>query len=68
MIDYFITEDGTIAKGTYIGNHPNDFIEVKGNGHNRIKNLNLIKESPEIQKEVYELFLEEISNLEKEIE
>ena len=68
MTDYFITEDGTIARGTYIGNHPDDFIELKVNGHKRIKNLDIIKESPDIQKEVYELFLAEIESLEKDIE
>lgn len=68
MIDYFITEDGTISKGTYIGNHPDNFIELKANGHKRIKNLKIIKECPDIQKEIYELFLQEVKSLESQIE
>lgn len=68
MIDYFITEDGTISKGTYIGNHTYDFVELRDVSHNRIKHLNLIKNSPYIQKEVYKLFLDEIKKLETQIE
>lgn len=62
MIDYLITEDGTIVKGQYLGTHPEDFVKLDRS------ELNLIKDSSDIRQEVHELVKEKITELEKQIE
>jgi len=64
-IDYLITEDGQVVKGQYLGRHARDF---RKDTTLRRENLKVIKECPSIQKEIYELFQEEIKKLEKQIE
>jgi len=61
MIDYLITEDGTIVKGHYLGKHAEDFTQASR------ETLNVIKDCPEIGKEVHILVSQKITEIKEKI-